>query len=69
MFLKNSSMLVPGGQAYLMVKARSVDMTKDPASIYEDISRRLKALGWDVRWPVVLDPYQADHACLMVIKQ
>ena len=69
MFLKNSSMLVPGGSGILMIKARSVDMTKDPAVIYEDIVRTLKDAGWALEGPIGLDPYQSDHACLLLIKQ
>lgn len=69
MFLKNASMLLTGGTGILMVKARSVDMTRDPSSIYEGIGRVLKDSGWNVKGPIELAPYQADHACLMIIKR
>jgi fibrillarin-like pre-rRNA processing protein len=69
MFLKNSSMLVPGGSGILMVKARSVDMARDPSAIYNEIVRTLKDAGWAPSGPIGLDPYQADHACLMLIKR
>lgn len=67
-FLKNVEMfLIPGGYALLAVKARSVDVTKRPGMIFDQVRNQLgKSLNIvDFK---VLDPFQKDH-CMIVCQK
>ena len=66
-FLKNISLyLKKGGIGLLAVKARSIDSTKQPRILFEQIRRELeqKSKIVDQR---ILDPFEKDHM-LFVIK-
>ena len=67
-FAKNLPFLRPGGLGLLMVKARSADVAAEPARVYAAARRALEAAGLDVLQAVPLDPYEADHAALLVEK-
>ncbi len=67
-FLKNIELVRPGGTGYLMVKARSEDVTASPTGIYEDARRELANASLKVLDMRVLAPYQTDHAALVVQK-
>ncbi|MFH1173843.1 MAG: fibrillarin-like rRNA/tRNA 2'-O-methyltransferase [archaeon] len=61
-FIKNiNRFLKKGGIACLAVKARSIDVTKDPRVIYKDVLQQLQQQGTVVDWKD-LDPYEKDHA-------
>jgi fibrillarin-like pre-rRNA processing protein len=67
-FLKNTDMfLKKDGIGILAVKARSVDVTKQPAKVFEEVrqklQRKLKIIDYKI-----LDPYQIDH-CIFVCKK
>lgn len=62
-FLKES------GWILLTVKAQSIDVTKDPAIIYEDEVRVLKKRGFKVEEVVHLEPYDKAHAMILAQKQ
>ncbi len=67
-FLKNCDLfLKSGGFAILAVKARSIDVTKRPISVFEEIKGQLRQ-----RLELVdyrrLDPFEKDHA-LFVLKK
>ena len=51
-----------------MLKSRSVDVTADPADIYDKVSAGLKKEGLQVEEVVELDPFQVDHAAILVRK-
>ena len=65
-FLKNISFLGPGGFGFLMVKARSIDVAARPEDIYGQVSKDLSAAGLDVLGIIRLDPFQKDHAAVVV---
>jgi len=64
-FRRNLRFLRPGGHGILIVKARSADVTAKPQAIYEAARRELAA-ELDVLQVTELDPYEADHAAIVV---
>ncbi|MFQ5985928.1 MAG: fibrillarin-like rRNA/tRNA 2'-O-methyltransferase [Thermoplasmata archaeon] len=64
--LRNLPILREGGLAILMVKARSVDVTAAPETIFERARKELEAVGLLVDRVVPLSPYQKDHAALLL---
>ncbi|MBI2659408.1 fibrillarin-like rRNA/tRNA 2'-O-methyltransferase [Candidatus Woesearchaeota archaeon] len=68
-FLKNANLFLKnGGYALLAVKARSIDVTRQPKQIFREVKEKLeKALTIiDYR---ELEPYQKDHAMFICKKQ
>ena len=59
MFLKEE------GQGVIMVKARSIDVTRKPRQIFREETSKLKEHGFRVVEKVDLDPYEKDHRCLV----
>jgi fibrillarin-like pre-rRNA processing protein len=53
------------GQGVLMVKARSIDVTRKPRQIFREEASKLKAHGFQVVEKVDLNPYEKDHQCLV----
>lgn len=68
-FLRNLGFLRSGGTGFLMVKARSVDVSARPAAIYEQVRDRLAQEGLKMLDLRDLDPFEADHAALVVRKE
>jgi len=69
MFLRNADMMLErGGTGILMIKARSIDVTSPPERIYGSVRDDITGRGWQVLDLITLDPFQADHACLIVRK-
>ena len=69
MFLRNSElMLKPGGRGLIMVKARSIDVTAAPETIYHKFSEGLKKNGYNILASIDLAPFQRDHAGILVEK-
>jgi len=56
-----------GGWIMLAVKARSIDVTKEPSEIYQREISTLKREGFKITETINLEPYEKDHA--MVIAQ
>ncbi len=67
-FIKNLTFLKPGGFAILMVKSRSVDVTKAPDKIYEEACNEL-GKHLEIEEIVKLDPYEKDHAAIVCRKK
>lgn len=67
-FIRNSGMLKAGGTGYLMLKARCVDVSAPPAKIFEDTKRQLQSAGFRILETVKLDPFEKDHAAIVVAK-
>lgn len=59
MFLK------PGGWALLAVKARSIDVTKEPSEVYRRELETLSRGGLKVEQVIHLEPYDEDHAMVL----
>ena len=68
-FAKNADrMLAPGGTGIVMLKARSIDSSLRPQKIYQDAIGELARRGCRVLDVVELDPFQKDHAAIVVKK-
>ena len=68
-FAKNLEFLRIGGFGLLMVKARSVDVSADPKAVYTTVRRGLGSRGLEVLDLRSLDPFEADHAAIVVRKR
>jgi fibrillarin-like pre-rRNA processing protein len=66
-FLKNMRFLYKGGFGLLVIKARSVDVTKRPADIFRHVRSELEKTTTIVDYRI-LDPFEKDHA-LFIIKK
>lgn len=67
-FLKNSKLfLKEKGYALLALKARSIDVTTEPAKIFEEAGKELQK-ELEILEEIQLEPYQKDH-CLFVCKK
>jgi len=65
-FIKNARSLKPSGLGYLMVKSRCIDITKAPAKVFERCEKELVDAGFEILETVRLDPYEKDHAAIVV---
>ncbi len=68
-FLENVPFLRSGGTGILMVKTRSVDVAAKPADVYDRIRASLERAGLRVLDVRSLDPFEADHAAIVVEKR
>lgn len=70
-FLKNCSLfLKSGGYAYLVVKARSIDVVQQPSKIFMEVKRQLEAENsMEVLESKQLEPFQKDHMMLVCRKK
>lgn len=70
LFLMNSGLfLKKGGKGFLMLKARSVDVTARPSEVYDKVETGLRSEGLIVEQVVDLEPFQVDHAALIITKR
>ncbi len=61
LFLKGKSWIM------LAIKARSIDVTKEPSEVYKKEMETLKRRGFEISDSVHLEPYDKDH--VMVVAQ
>ncbi|MCS7139999.1 MAG: fibrillarin-like rRNA/tRNA 2'-O-methyltransferase [Candidatus Nezhaarchaeota archaeon] len=54
-----------GGWAFLAIKARSIDVTKEPSEVYRRELEVLKNGGFEIVHVVHLEPYDVDHAMIL----
>ena len=67
-FLKNyNAFLKKGGFGLLALKARSIDVTKKPKQVFNEVMKELEANTTVVDYRV-LEPYEKDH-CLFICKK
>ncbi|MEM4557307.1 MAG: fibrillarin-like rRNA/tRNA 2'-O-methyltransferase [Desulfurococcaceae archaeon] len=59
--------LMDGGYLLLAIKARSIDVTKEPSEIYRREVNTLKERGFEIIDVVHLEPYDKDHAMIYAI--
>ncbi|MEW6222576.1 MAG: fibrillarin-like rRNA/tRNA 2'-O-methyltransferase [Candidatus Hadarchaeota archaeon] len=59
--------LMEGGHAMLALKARSIDVTKEPREIFRDEMDKLEK-EMDILDAKTLDPYEKDHAMVVLQK-
>jgi fibrillarin-like pre-rRNA processing protein len=65
-FLRNARLLARGGSGFLMIKARSIDVGANPKAVYERVVEVLRGSGLKVLEVVRLEPYEKDHAAVLV---
>ncbi|PSP15087.1 fibrillin [Halobacteriales archaeon QH_10_67_13] len=58
--LANRQFLEPEGRLIAAIKARSEDVTREPAAVFEDALERLRE-GYEVLATERLEPYHEDH--------
>jgi fibrillarin-like pre-rRNA processing protein len=66
--IANLIFLRPGGQLILMLKSRSVDVSRDPEEVAAEAAAALTAAGLVVESIDWLAPYHPDHAALICRK-
>ena len=59
-----SRMLKVHGTLLLAVKARSIDVLKEPERVYEEERRKLEAGGFAIHGVYELSPFEKDHALI-----
>ncbi|MGC9132900.1 MAG: fibrillarin-like rRNA/tRNA 2'-O-methyltransferase [Nanopusillaceae archaeon] len=66
-FIKNIDYyLKNNGYAFLAVKARSIDVSKEPKVIFNEVRKELEDYRLKILKEVRLDPYHKDHAMFLV---
>jgi fibrillarin-like pre-rRNA processing protein len=67
-FLKNAKLyLNKGGLAFVAVKARSIDVTKNPKKVFDEFKRELA--GFEIIQEMRLEPFEKDHLALLLRKK
>ena len=66
--LRNCAFLKEGGDLILVIKARSVNVAKDPKEVFAEAEEELKAGGMVVDKMVGIGKYHTDHAVLLCRK-
>ena len=61
--------LKPGGSAMIAIKSRSVDVTMEPKDVYRQEIETLKKRHLTVIQTVKLEPYERDHAMVLVNRE
>ncbi len=61
-------MLKPGGKLLLVVKARSIDVLKDPDRVFQEERKRLEVAGFRVESIIELSPFEKDHAMILAAR-
>jgi fibrillarin-like pre-rRNA processing protein len=55
----------PNGIGIIMIKARSIDVTKSPKKIFKEEESKLKTGGLRVLEKINLEPYEKDHMAII----
>ena len=66
--IRNSVFLKSSGYLILMLKTRSVDVRKDPATVFDETIAELEESGLLVQESAWLAPYHQDHAAIICRK-
>ena len=59
--------LKPGGQFLLVVKARSIDVLKEPKKVFEAEKSKLLTAGFTLETLKELSPFDKDHAIILAM--
>ncbi len=62
------AMLKPGGRLLLVVKARSIDVLKDPERVFQEERKRLEGARFKVESIIELSPFEKDHALIIATR-
>lgn len=66
--IRNLKLVKEEGFAFLMIKARSIDVTQRPDRIYRDTEEALSSSGVRIIQRTNLEPYEKDHAAFVMQK-
>jgi len=58
--------LKSGGYLFLVIKTRSIDVTKDPKGVIKNEIKKLESL-FEIKQTIDLQPYDKDHAMVIAI--
>lgn len=62
LFMDNMRLfLKPDGIGIIMIKSRSIDVTKDPKQVFKEEESKIKTNGFKVIEKIDLAPYEKDH--------
>lgn len=61
--------LKTGGYAYIAIKSRSVDVTKDPREVFREFRDFFTSKGLEVVEEVSIEPYEKDHEMMVIRKR
>lgn len=67
-FLRNLEFLKPGGTGFLMIKSRSVDVAARPSDVFARAQTTLSRQGLAILDLRELEPFEEDHAAIVVRK-
>jgi fibrillarin-like pre-rRNA processing protein len=59
------ALLKNGGSLVLVVKARSIDVLKEPEKVFSEEKRKLEGAGYRVKAVIELSPFDKDHALIL----
>jgi len=60
-----NQLLKSGGRLLLVVKARSIDVVKDPKVVFKEETGKLEAAGFRIISVIELSPFDKDHALIL----
>jgi len=67
--VRNSNIfLKKDGYLMIAIKARSIDVTKEPKEIFEESIKKLKSFGFEIKELITLEPYEEGHAMVIAKK-
>ena len=58
--------LKPSGFGIFMVKARSIDITRKPEQVFEEVISNLRFNNFKVHEKFRLEPYTKDHLAIII---
>jgi fibrillarin-like pre-rRNA processing protein len=67
--LSNCRRYLKKGHLLLVVKARSIDSTRDPSEIVREESKKVEGGGLKVVQEMELDPFDKDHGMILAVKR
>jgi len=66
-FIKNIEYYLKNkGYGFLAVKARSIDVSRDPKEIFKEVRKELEDYGLRIIKEVRLEPYHIDHSMFLI---
>lgn len=66
LFMDNMNLYLKSeGTGIIMIKARSIDVTKTPKKIFKEEESKLKTGGFRILEKIKLEPYEKDHLALI----
>ncbi|MEM4335441.1 MAG: fibrillarin-like rRNA/tRNA 2'-O-methyltransferase [Candidatus Anstonellales archaeon] len=65
LILNSKKFLKKGGYAFFCVKSQSIDVTKKPEEVFEDVKRKIEKY-FEIEEEIRLEPYDKDHLLLVL---